>query len=95
MTFLGKEPGSSKIVMDGKCIEQINAFMYLGTKISNLGEVDIYEKMVQFLRISGLSDRILPPNRVRREAQLKVYQTLAMPMLIYGMDARSGLEEKR
>ena len=37
MAFLGKEPIRSKIVIDGKVIEQVNVFTYLGTDISYLG----------------------------------------------------------
>lgn len=67
MDFLGKELVRSKIFIDGKCIEQINKFGYLGTEISYIGEVDIDKKVVKFLRISGIINRILPLNRVRCE----------------------------
>lgn len=50
LAFL-KEPVRSGVVINGKCIEQINAFRYLGTEISYLGEVDIDEKVVREIRL--------------------------------------------
>jgi len=45
MAFHGKEPVRSKIVIDGKAIEQVNVFTYLGTDISYFGEVDVGKKI--------------------------------------------------
>lgn len=45
--FLGKELVRSKIVINRKYIQQINAFWYLGTEISHMGEVGIQKKMVK------------------------------------------------
>lgn len=87
MAFYGKEPIRSKIVIDGKPIEQVNGFKYLGNEISYLGEVDVEKKITKFLKVSGLINRILPANCIRRETRLKVYNTLAIPMLTYGSEA--------
>ena len=86
LAFHGKKPTRSKIVIDGKIIEQVKAFKYLGTDISYLGEVDVEKKITKFIKISGLINRIMPPNSLRRETRLKVYNTFAIPMLTYGSE---------
>jgi len=50
------------------------------------GEVDVGKKITKFIKISGLINRILPANTVRRETRQKVYNTFAMPMLTYGSE---------
>ena len=45
MAFHGKKPVRSKIVIDGKAIEHVNVFAYLGTDISYFGEVDVGKKI--------------------------------------------------
>ena len=86
MAFKGKEPVRSKIVINGKIIEQVNNFKYLGNTISYQGEVDVGGKIAKFLRVTGLINRTLRSSKVRKETRLKVYNTLAIPMMTYGSE---------
>jgi hypothetical protein len=45
MTFTGRKPVSSKIVIENKIIEQVNSFNNLGNLISYEKEVDIDNKL--------------------------------------------------
>ena len=44
MAFKGRDPMTTKIVIDNNIIEQVNLFNYLGNMISYEGELDIDNK---------------------------------------------------
>jgi hypothetical protein len=46
-------------------------------------EKDIYSKITQIL---GLLNNTLKPNLVQRSTRLKLYKTLALPTLLYGIE---------
>lgn len=86
IAFRGKEQKRSKIVVNGRIIEQVGKFRYLGVDISSEGEVDVQSKISKFLKITGLINKILRHNKTTRETRLRVYNTLAVPMLTYGSE---------
>lgn len=86
IAFKGKDPIRSKIVINGKIVEQVNTFRYLGMDISYKGEVDIENKLYKFIKLTGLLNRTMPVNKVRKETRVKVYNTLAVPTLTYGCE---------
>jgi hypothetical protein len=61
-------------------------FNYLGCHVSYEGEKDIQDKITKFLKILGLLNNVLKPNQVHKTTRLKVYNTLAVPTLIYGSE---------
>ena len=89
VAFKGKDPCRSKIVIGGKIVEQVSTFKYVGVNISYQGEVDVQNKLNRFLRVSGSINRTLRANKVSREARLKVYNTLAIPVLTFGCEVWS------
>jgi hypothetical protein len=86
VAFLGQQSESSKIVIENKILEQVNTFNYLGCHVSYEGENDIQDKITKFLKILGLLNNALKPNQVHKTTRLKVYNTLAVPTLIYGSE---------
>ena len=54
MAFKGRDPVRTKIVIDNKIIEQVNLFNCLGNTISYEGELDIDNKLNNFLKITGI-----------------------------------------
>ena len=54
MAFKGRDPVRIKIVIDNKIIEQINSFNYLGNMISYEKEMDIDNKLHNYLKITGI-----------------------------------------
>ena len=85
MAFKGKSPVRSKIVLDNKTLEQVSHFRYLGCDISYDRERDIDEKINRFQMICGTINRSLK-DKVRKETKLKLYKTMAVPMLLYGSE---------
>ena len=49
MAFKGQDPVWTKIVTDNKIIEQVNSFNYLGNMISYERELDIDDKLHNYL----------------------------------------------
>jgi hypothetical protein len=54
MSFKGKDPTRSKIVINNKIIEQVNTFNYFGNLVSYEKGKDIDNKITIFLKITGL-----------------------------------------
>jgi hypothetical protein len=49
-------------------------------------EKDIHSKITKFLQILGLLNNTLKPSLVQRGTRLKLYKTLALPTLLYGIE---------
>jgi len=82
MAFKGRDPVRTKIVIDNKIIEQVSLFNYLGNMISYEGELDIDNKLNNFLKITG----ILNKQKTLKKTRIKLYNTLALPVLLYGSE---------
>ena len=61
IAFKGRDPVRTKIVMDNKIIEQVNSFNYLGNMISCEKELDIDNKLHNYLKIAGIIDNVFRP----------------------------------
>ena len=58
MAFKGRDPVRTKIVIDNKIMGQVYLFNYLGNMISCEGELDIDNKLSNFLK--NLNTVVLP-----------------------------------
>jgi len=58
MVFKGRDLVRTKIVTDNKIIGQVNLFKYLGNIISYEGELDIDNKLNNFLKITGILNNV-------------------------------------
>ena len=85
MAFKGREPVRTKIVIDNKTIEQVNSFNYLGN-ISYKKELDIDNKLHNYLKITGIRDNVFRPQNTLKKTRIKLYNTLALPVLLYGSE---------
>ena len=74
----------TKIVIDNKIIEQVNLFNYLGNMISYEGELDIDNKLNNFLKITGILIMCLDHKKPLKKTRIKLYNTLDLPVLLYG-----------
>jgi hypothetical protein len=45
-----------------------------------------YELCTKFLKIGGLINNTFKPNKVQKGTQIKLYTTLALPVLLYGSE---------
>ena len=74
----------TKIVIDNKIIEQANLFNCLRNMISYEGELDIAIKLNNVLKIIGILNNVFRPQRTLKKTRIKLYNTLALPVLLYG-----------
>jgi hypothetical protein len=68
VAFKGQEPVVSNIVIDNKIIEQVNSFNYLGNTIFYEKELDIDNKLQNYLKITGIINNVFrPQNPLRKQ----------------------------
>ena len=60
-SFKGQDPVRTKIVIDNKIIEQVNMFNYLGNMISYENELDIDNKLHNYLKVTGILNNMFKP----------------------------------
>jgi hypothetical protein len=81
-----RDPVRTKIVIDNKIIEKANSFNYLGSMISYGKELDIDNKLHNYLKITGLIYNVFRPQKTLKKRRIKLYNTLALPVLLYGSE---------
>ena len=86
MTFKGRDPVRTKIVIDNKIIGQVNLFNYLGNVVSYEGEFDIDNKLNNFLKNTGILNNVFRPQKTLKKTRIKLYNTLALLVLLYGSE---------
>jgi hypothetical protein len=87
MAFRGMEPIRSKICFNNKTLKQQNTFNYLGYNISYEGEKDLNIKAANFVKVLGIINQIFKPSLVSRHTIIRIYKTLARPVLSCGSEA--------
>ena len=86
MAFKGQDPVRTKIVIDNKIIEKVNSFNYSGNMISYEKEMDIDNKLHNYLKITGIINNVFRPQKTLKKTRIKLYNTLALPVLLYGSE---------
>ena len=86
MAFKGRDPVRTKIVVDNKIIEQVNSSNYLRNIITYEKEWDIDNKLLNYLKITGILNDVFRPQKPLKKTRLKLYNTLALPVLLYGSE---------
>jgi hypothetical protein len=86
LTYKGRDPVRTKIVIDNKIIEQVNSFSYLGNVLSYEGELDIDNKLNNLSKITGIINNVFRPQKTLKKTRIKLYNTLALPVLLYGSE---------
>jgi len=66
MAFKGWYPVRTKIVTDNKTTEQVNLFNYLGNMISYKKELDIDNKLHNYLKITGILNNVFRPQQKKK-----------------------------
>jgi len=69
MAFKGRDPVRTKIVIDNKIIEQVNSFNCLGNMISYEKELDIDNKLHNYLKIIGILNNVFRPQKPLRKQE--------------------------
>jgi len=86
MAFKGQDPVRTKVVIDNTITEQVNLFNYLGNMISYEEELDIDNKLNNFLKITGILNNVFRPKKTHKKTRIKLYNTLVLPVLLYGSE---------
>ena len=63
MAFKGRDPVRTKIAIDNKIIEQVNSFIYLGYMMFYEKELDIDNKLHNYLKITGIINNVFKPQK--------------------------------
>ena len=74
-----------QIASKNKITEQVNSFNYLGN-ISYKKELDIDNKLHNYLKITGILNNVLGHKKTLKKTRIKSYNTLALPVLLYGSE---------
>jgi hypothetical protein len=76
---------------------KIKYFKYLRCEISYETEKDIQQKLAKFVQILGTVNNTCIPALVQKFSRIKVYKTLALPILLYASEIwiLGKKEEKR
>jgi len=83
MTFKGRDPLRTATVIDNKIIEQVNLFKYFSNMISYERELDIVNKLNNFMKITGILNNVFrPQKKPLKKTTIKLYNTLALPVLL-------------
>jgi hypothetical protein len=56
---------------------------------------DITSKLSKFLQITGIINHVLKPSKVQKQTSLKIYNTLALPTLLYGSETWTLREQDK
>jgi hypothetical protein len=86
VAFKGRDPIRSKIVIGNKTIEQVNSCNYLGNLISYENEMDIDNKLNNYLRITGIINNVFRPKKTLNKTRIKLCNKLALPILLYSSE---------
>ena len=89
MAFKGRYPVRTKIVTENKFIEQVNSFNYLGNMMSYEKELDIDNKLHNYLKITCIVNNVFRSQKTRKKTRIKLYNTLDLPVLLYGTETRA------
>jgi len=54
---------------------------------------DVTDKISTFLQITDIINRTLKPSQVQRHPRLKIYNTSALPTLLYGFETCAIIEQ--
>ena len=89
MALKGRDPVRSKTVINNNVIEEGNtSFIYLGCSTTYQNEKDITVKISQFMQITGIIKKNFKtkPSQVQKHTRLKIYNSLALPTVLYGRE---------
>ena len=67
-------------------MEQVKLFNYLRNMISYEKELDIDNKLHNYLKITGILNNVFRQQKTLKKSRIKLYNTLALPVLLYGSE---------
>ena len=93
--FKGRYPVRSKIIINNNIIEKraisVTQVSLLHSKIKKNNTI----KISKFLQLKGIINRTLKPSQVQKHTRMKIYNTLALPALLYECETWAIREEDK
>ena len=89
MAFKGQDPVGCKIVINNKIVEQVISFNYIQSLISFEKQVDIDNKLSNYLKITGIINEMFRPQKILLKTRIQLYITPALWALLYGSENRT------
>jgi hypothetical protein len=86
-----RDPVRTKTVIDNKTIEQVNSFNYLVNMISYVKELDIDNKVHNYLKITGILNNVFRQQKSLKKTGIKLYNTIDWPSHCCYMVVKLGL----
>jgi len=83
--LVGTDHLRTKIIINDETPENVSQFTYLGCSISYQFSNDAEFKLAKFLQLIGIIKRTIF-KKVRKETILKIYNTLILPIFLYGSE---------
>jgi hypothetical protein len=83
MAFLVQDPVGCKIVVGNKCLQKSKNFKLLGCEISFETGIGIQQNAANLTQILGITNNNFKPTLVRTFSRIKVYNVLAVPILLH------------
>ncbi|XP_015181515.1 PREDICTED: uncharacterized protein LOC107069067 [Polistes dominula] len=87
-----KIPIRCKLEIEGKVIQQVMRFRYLGIEISGYGDIEeeVREQTTKAARVAGcLSDTIWRNKNIKIETKARIYKITIRPIMTYCAETRS------
>jgi hypothetical protein len=78
MAFKGQDPVGCKIVINNKIVEQVISFNYIQSLISFEKQVDIDNKLSNYLKITGIINEMFRPQKILLKTRIQLYITPAL-----------------
>lgn len=95
---ISKNPIRCKLEVNGKIIQQVMDFKYLGIHISSSRRLidEVRTQVFKASRISGyLRDVIWKNKYLNIESKVKIYKTCVRPIMTYGADTRADTSQTK
>nr|XP_018912057.1 PREDICTED: uncharacterized protein LOC109040537 [Bemisia tabaci] len=93
---VSRNPIRCKLEVDGKMIEQVMEFKYLGALLTSAKDLgtEVRDQALKAARIAGCLNEMVWRNKyMARESKVRVYKTIARPVLTFATETRA--ETKR
>jgi hypothetical protein len=95
MEFLRQDQVRSKIVVNNKCLQQINNFQYLGCEIFYQNEKDIQQKLARLAQILGILNNTFKLTLFLKFSTMELYNAPALPILSFGREIWTLKKKKK
>jgi hypothetical protein len=86
MSFKEREPVRSTLVIDNKIAKQVNSFNCVGNLIFYKKEVNVDNTLKNYFKVTCIINIMFKPQKTLKKTGIKLYNTLALPVLIYGSE---------